>query len=80
MNLTIELPDAKASPHKQLAAAKRELSLRRSAYPRWVEARRMTQASAEHEIACMESIVDTLEAINNAVEGTVEWDRALGMK
>lgn len=37
--------------------------MRRRVYPRWVSAQRMTQAAADHEIACMEAIVATLEAM-----------------
>lgn len=47
----------------QIACARRELSMRRRVYPMWVSTQRMTQAKADHEIACMEAIVATLEAM-----------------
>lgn len=45
----------------QLRAAQRELALRRNVYPNQVVARRMSQDKANHEIACMEAIVETLD-------------------
>jgi hypothetical protein len=49
------------STDDMLAAARRELNMRKRVYPRWVEAGRITQVKADHEIACMESIVQVLE-------------------
>jgi hypothetical protein len=46
---------------EQIACAERELALRRAAYPRFVANKRMTQDKADHEIAAMEAIVDTLK-------------------
>ena len=45
---------------EQIAAADRELAMRRKVYPRWVQIKRMTQARADHEIAAMEAIAVTL--------------------
>jgi len=39
------------------ACIERELKMRRRAYPRWVEAGRMTQAKADNEISTMEAIL-----------------------
>lgn len=47
-----------------VACAKRELGFRQRVYPRWVEAKRMTQARADEEIALMAEIVRVLEADN----------------
>lgn len=47
---------------QQIASAKRELAMRERVYPKWVEARKMTEAAASHEIECMRAIVATLEA------------------
>lgn len=44
----------------QLACVKREISMRRRAYPRWVADGRMTQAKADAEIAAMEAVAATL--------------------
>jgi hypothetical protein len=41
----------------KLACARRELSMRRNAYPRWVEQNKMSAGKAAHELACMEAIV-----------------------
>lgn len=46
----------------KLACAKRELSMRRNAYPRWVEDKRMSAGKAALEIAVMEAIVADYEA------------------
>jgi hypothetical protein len=40
--------------------AGREARMRRSAYPRWVQQGRMTEAQAAHEIACMDAIAARL--------------------
>lgn len=44
----------------QLAAARRELAMRRNVYPKWVAGGRMTEAKAGVEIAAMAAIVETL--------------------
>jgi len=48
---------------EQVNALRRELALRRSAYPGWVRSGRMTSAAADHEIACMESALATVEKV-----------------
>lgn len=47
----------------QLKCAKRELKMRRSAYPAWVARGRMTQAKADHELAAQAALVATVEAL-----------------
>jgi len=47
----------------QVACAKRELALRRNVYPRMVAGKRMNVFKAEEEIAAMQAIVQTLEAL-----------------
>ena len=44
----------------QIMVAERELSIRKSVYPKRVEARQMAQATADVEIAGMQAILDTL--------------------
>lgn len=44
------------------ACAERELAQRLRAYPRWVEAKRMTQALADRQTALMEAIARKLRA------------------
>jgi hypothetical protein len=51
----------KISYADQLTCAKRELALRKSAYPKWVATGRMTRDAADTEIARMQAIVQTLE-------------------
>lgn len=46
----------------KLACAKRELSMRRNTYPRWVENKKMSAGQAAHQIAAMEAIVADYEA------------------
>lgn len=48
------------TPADLLACAEREVSMRKRVYPRWVEIGRLTQAKADHEIACMQAIAALL--------------------
>jgi hypothetical protein len=52
-------PDLLERP-RLVAAATRELNFRLRVYPRWVEARRMTQARADEEIQLMRDIIRVL--------------------
>lgn len=47
----------------QIAAADRELGMRRAVYPRRVAAKQMTQAKATAETEAMEAIVATLRLV-----------------
>jgi hypothetical protein len=47
----------------QIKAAKRELAMRQSAYPRFVARGSMRQEKADEEIAAMTAIIGTLEAV-----------------
>ena len=46
---------------EQVRCVEREIRCRRRVYPRWVEERRMSQAAADHELACMEAVLVTLQ-------------------
>jgi hypothetical protein len=46
----------------KLKCVKREIAMRRIAYPKWVAAGRMTQLQAELEIMTMEAIAKDYEA------------------
>lgn len=46
-----------------IACARRELELRKRAYPSWVRQGRMSQEKSNHEIQCMEQIVERLEML-----------------
>lgn len=48
---------------EQIACVRREIAMRERVYPRWVQDRRMAQATADREIACMRAVLATLEAI-----------------
>lgn len=45
----------------QIACAEREIAKRRQVYPRLVATRKMTEGKAQHEIACMEAVLETLK-------------------
>ena len=44
-----------------IKCAKRELAFRRRVYPKSVAMEKMTGAQADHELACMEEILELLE-------------------
>ena len=46
---------------QKLKSLRREIALRKKAYPRWIGSGKMTQAVADHEIAVMESIHHDIE-------------------
>ena len=64
------------SIEEQIASVEREIRMRESAYPRWVEQRRMTVKTAEHEIGCMQAVLATLQRV--AEEEDHERATALG--
>ena len=43
-----------------IVSALREVKLRKSCYPKWIEQGRTTEEKAAHEISCMEEIVRRL--------------------
>ena len=57
------------SIEEQIASVEREIRMRESAYPRWVEQRRMTVKTAEHEITCMQAVLATLRRVEATREG-----------
>jgi hypothetical protein len=48
---------------EQIKCVERELALRRSAYPKWVAIQRMTQTTADRELAAMAAVLETLKAL-----------------
>ncbi|WP_439579465.1 hypothetical protein [Elioraea sp.] len=56
------------SIERQIACVEREIALRRRAYPRWVQAGRMTQRDADREFAEMEAVLATLRGLKAEVE------------
>lgn len=63
---------AAVSIERQIAAVRDELRKRRSLYPRWVEAGRMTAQEAEDRIAAMDAARATLEAVREQQRAAVE--------
>ena len=45
---------------EQIACVRRELSMRRNVYPKWVAADRIPKFQAEHEINCMNAVLRSL--------------------
>ncbi|MEO6711374.1 MAG: hypothetical protein ABI054_09615 [Planctomycetota bacterium] len=45
---------------QQIAAVRRELSMRRHLYPGWINGGRLTQEKSDMEIAAMEAVLATL--------------------
>src|SRR5690606_16691359 len=63
---------------RQIAAAEREVALRRNVYPHRIATGKMTQAEADRHIAEMEAIVATLRwlrANEAVVRGAIAWVR-----
>lgn len=51
---------------EQLAVVRREIAMRKSAYPKWIASKRMTQQKADDEIAAMQAVHDTLTVMKDA--------------
>lgn len=47
----------------QHACVQREIAMRKRVYPRWVASGKMTKPKADHEIATMEAVLATIEAV-----------------
>lgn len=63
--------------HDKMAEAQREEALRRSVYPRWIEAGRLKQEKADRQIAIMRAIGDDY-ALLAAVEMPIVKCRTIG--
>lgn len=50
-----------STTEEQIACVKREIAMRERVYPRWVMNKRMTQPTADKEIATMRDILGRLE-------------------
>ena len=49
---------------RQIRCVERELRMRRNAFPRWVEQRKIDQAFADDELATMEAVLKTLRGLD----------------
>lgn len=47
---------------QQINCVHREIRMREGAYPRWIEQKRMTKQQADHELAAMRQVLETLKA------------------
>lgn len=48
---------------EQIKEVKREIRLRHACYPKWVQSGRMKPEQAEHGIAAMEAVLETLVSV-----------------
>ena len=51
---------------QQIISVKREIRMREHVYPKWVNAGKMELDNAEHEIAAMKAVLETLERARNS--------------
>ena len=61
--------------NRQIACVKREVSMRRRVYPRWVENGKMTQRESDRQLEAMEAVQATLQALQDAAALMVEKER-----
>lgn len=52
--------------HRQLAAVRNEIALRRRVYPRFIASGRLTESEAADRIECMVAVLDTLTKLAEA--------------
>ena len=52
--------------HRQLAAVRNEIALRRRVYPRFIASGRLTESEAADRIDCMVAVLDTLTKLQAA--------------
>jgi hypothetical protein len=52
-----------ATIRDQIKCVEREIAMRKSAYPKWVAAKRLSQLRADAEIATMEEVLATLKRV-----------------
>jgi len=57
------LPPAAPDINQQIACVTREIGMRRKVYPRWTDAGKITKAKADHDVACMEQVLVTLQHV-----------------
>lgn len=53
---------------RQIQCVKRELSMRKHVYPKWVTNGKITQQSSDDEIAAMQAVLGTLEQVKAVAE------------
>lgn len=55
-----------SSLDRQIACVKREIAMRASVYPKFVERKKMSQAKADEELATMRDVLSTLTEVQSA--------------
>ncbi len=50
----------------QIACVEREIRMREQVYPRWIAQRKLTQPTADKQIAGMKAVLDTLQTVKAA--------------
>ena len=48
---------------EQIACVSREIGMREHVYPRWVQAKKMSQNKADYELECMRVVLLTLKKL-----------------
>ena len=51
---------------EQITSVEREIRMREKVYPRWVERKKLSQAKADHEMAAMHAVLETLRKVQVA--------------
>jgi hypothetical protein len=51
---------------RQIAAVRREITMRKRVYPRWVSNGKMSERNADDELTAMEAVLATLERVKAA--------------
>ena len=62
----------------QIACVRREISMRKRVYPRWVSTGRMSQQKADEEIVAMTEVLATLERLHQMSKVIDDLERAMG--
>lgn len=62
------LIDMKPTVGQQIAELERELKMRAQVYPKLIGARKLSQKAADWQVACMKSAIETLKALQAAVD------------
>lgn len=57
---------------RQIACVRREVSMRKRVYPRWVQNAKMTQEEADRQLQTMEAVQATLEQLRDAEKAKQE--------
>lgn len=62
---------------EQINVVRREISKRKSFYPRWVVEGKMTQQEADYQIEAMEYVANTLQAVLDFQRGFIAKNEKL---